>query len=183
MGRDGKTGETLVKTALAPMFAQRNLRVRSWEGHNILGNRDGRILDCPEHNKAKVADKDAVLHEILQDPRVHSRVRIDYVPSQGDWKTAWDHIVFEGFLGTKMKLQFTWEGCDSALAAPLILDLIRMADFAHRQNETGAMPHLAAFFKAPYGFPEHNLHMQVEALFDYAERHRIRRRRPGPVKA
>lgn len=177
MGRDGKTGETLVKTALAPMFAMRNLRVLSWEGHNLLGNRDGRVLDVPEHNRAKVADKDAVLRGILQDDGVQSRVRIDYVPALGDWKTAWDHIVFEGFLGTKMKMQFVWEGCDSALAAPLVIDLIRLAEFAKRRGEVGAMAHLASFFKAPYGFPEHALHLQVEALLDYAERHRLAAKR------
>ena len=178
MGRDGKTGETLLKTVLAPMFAARNLRVLSWEGHNLLGNRDGKILDIPEHNRAKVNNKDAVLQDILQDPEVHSRVRIDYTPSFGDWKTAWNHIHFRGFFGTKMKLSLQWEGSDSSLAAPLILDLARLADFAHRRGETGALPHLACFFKAPYGFPEHNFHVQAEALYDYAERHRIRSSAP-----
>jgi len=133
-------------------------------------DRDGKVLDLPEHKRAKVKDKDAVLGEILRDPRVHSRVRIDYVPAVGDWKTAWDHIVFEGFFGTRMKMQFTWEGCDSALAAPLVLDLIRLAEFARRAGESGAMTHLACFFKAPYGFARHDLHAQVDALRAYAVR-------------
>ncbi len=183
MGRDGKTGETLVKTALAPMFAARNLRVLSWEGHNLLGNRDGRVLDLPEHNRAKVADKEKAVREILQDPETHSRVRIDFVPSLGDWKTAWDLIHFEGFFGARMKMQFLWEGCDSLLAAPLVLDLVRLAEFARRRGESGAMTHLASFFKSPYGFTEQNFHVQIEALFDYAERHRTLRRAPGAVRA
>lgn len=179
MGQDAKTGETLVKTALAPMFAGRNFRVLSWEGHNLLGNRDGLVLDNPAHKEAKVRDKDKVLKEILQDPETHSQVRIDYVPSLGDWKTAWDFIHFQGFLGTRMSMQFTWQGCDSALAAPLVLDLVRFAEFAHRSGERGAMRHLSVFFKAPWAVQEQSFHTQMEMLFDYAQGHRIRpARRP-----
>jgi len=175
MGRDAKTGETLLKTALAPVFASRNLRVLAWEGHNILGNRDGLVLDVPAHKEGKVRDKDGVLPSLLPGDDFHSRVRIDYVPSLGDWKTAWDFVHFQGFLGTKMQLQFTWQGCDSALAAPLVLDLVRLAEFAHRSGERGAMRHLASFFKAPYTVDEHNFHIQTEMLFDYAQLHRTRR--------
>lgn len=175
MGRDAKTGETLLKTALAPVFASRNLRVLAWEGHNILGNRDGLVLDVPAHKEGKVRDKDGVLRSLLPDEDLHSRVRIDYVPSLGDWKTAWDFVHFTGFLGARMQLQFTWQGCDSALAAPLVLDLVRLAEFAHRQGERGAMRHLAGFFKAPYTVEEHNFHIQMEMLLDYAQAHRTRR--------
>ncbi|MBI4563547.1 MAG: inositol-3-phosphate synthase [Planctomycetes bacterium] len=167
-GRDGKTGETLVKTVLAPMFVGRNLRVLSWEGHNLLGNRDGQVLDAPENNRAKVKDKDRALRDILGDPATHSRVRIDYVPSLGDWKTAWDFIHFEGFLGARMSMQFIWQGCDSALAAPLVIDLVRLAELAHRGGEAGAMKHTGAFFKAPYGGGTHDFHAQMEALRAYA---------------
>lgn len=172
MGRDGKTGETLMKTTLAPMFVARNLKVLSWEGYNMLGNRDGQVLDQPDANQAKTKDKDNCLREILQDDETHSRVRIDYVPSLGDWKTAWDFIHFQGFLGTRMALQFTWQGCDSALASPLVLDLIRFAEFAHRSNESGAMKHLNCFFKAPFLAEEHGFFRQNEALLAYAARHR-----------
>ena len=88
-----------------------------------------------------------------------SLTRIDYVPSLGDWKTAWDHVHFEGFLGTRMTLEFTWRGADSALAAPLVLDLVRLLDLAKRRELSGLVEGLACFFKTPlgtevYGFPE-----------------------------
>jgi myo-inositol-1-phosphate synthase len=172
VGRDGKTGETLMKTTLAPMFVARNLKVMSWEGYNMLGNRDGKVLDAPDANQAKCKDKDTCLRDILDDDETHSRVRIDYVPSLGDWKTAWDFIHFQGFLGTKMILQFIWQGCDSALASPLVLDLVRFAEFAHRSNECGNLRHLACFFKAPYEAEEHGFFKQSVALFGYAAAHR-----------
>ena len=171
-GRDGKTGETLLKTVLGPMFVARNLKVLSWEGFNMLGNRDGRVLDDPEANRAKVKDKDSCLRSILGDDQVHSRVRIDYVPSLGDWKTAWDFIHFQGFLGTRMSMQFTWQGCDSALASPLILDLIRFAELAHRSAERGNMKHVSCFFKAPYEASEHDFFVQLKRLHAYAAAHR-----------
>jgi len=177
MGQDAKTGETLLKTALAPMFAARNFRVLAWEGHNLLGNRDGLVLDSPAHKEAKIRDKDRGLRGILSPEGLHSRVRIDFVPSLGDWKTAWDFVHFAGFLGAKMQLQLTWQGCDSVLAAPLVLDLARFAEFAHRNEERGAMRHLACFFKAPFAVEEQNFHVQMEMLYDYAQGHRVRSRR------
>ena len=170
-GRDGKTGETLMKTTLAPMFVARNLKVMSWEGYNMLGNRDGKVLDAPDANAAKCKDKDACLRDILKDDETHSRVRIDYVPSLADWKTAWDFIHYQGFLGTKMILQFIWQGCDSALASPLVLDLIRFAEFAHRSGESGMMKHLSCFFKAPYLAEENGFARQHEVLLAYARGH------------
>jgi myo-inositol-1-phosphate synthase len=172
VGRDGKTGETLMKTTLGPMFVARNLKVLSWEGYNMLGNRDGKVLDQPDANAAKCKDKDACLRDILHDDETHTRVRIDYVPSLGDWKTAWDFIHYQGFLGTKMVLQFIWQGCDSALASPLVLDLVRFAEFAHRSNESGLMRHLACFFKAPTEATEHGFFRQNEGLLAYAAAHR-----------
>jgi len=171
-GRDGKTGETLLKTVLAPMFVARRLRILSWEGHNLLGNRDGQVLDAPANNLAKVKDKDAALREILGDAQAHSRVRIDYVPSLGDWKTAWDFIHFEGFLGARMSLQFVWQGCDSALAAPLVIDLVRLAELAHRSGEKGAMRHTGCFFKAPFGGTTHDFRRQMDDLAAYAAERR-----------
>jgi myo-inositol-1-phosphate synthase len=170
MGRDGKTGETLVKSALAPMFAGRNLRVLSWEGHNILGNRDGLVLEDDGNKAGKIASKGDVLGEILGYD-THNAVRIDYTPSLGDWKTAWDHIHFQGFLETKMKMQFTWEGSDSALAAPLVLDLVRLAAFADDRNEGGLQPQLASFFKSPQGVEKYDLSRQFQLLYDYVEHH------------
>ena len=124
-GQDGKTGETLLKSVLAPMFAARNLEVMSWVGHNIFGNIDGQVLDDPANKAAKIKGKDQLVGNILgYDPQ--TLVSIEYIRSLGDWKTAWDHIHFRGFLGTPMTLQFTWQGCDSLLAAPLVLDLVRL---------------------------------------------------------
>lgn len=170
MGRDGKTGETLVKSALAPMFAGRNLQVLSWEGHNILGNSDGLVLEDDANKEGKIESKGNLLEQILGYDH-HNAVRIDYTPSLGDWKTAWDHIHFQGFLGTKMKMQFTWEGSDSALAAPLVLDLIRLVTYADEHGEGGEQPQLASFFKSPQGVDEHDLSRQLQKLYDYSERH------------
>lgn len=166
-GQDLKTGETLLKSVLAPMFARRNLRVLSWIGHNILGNRDGLVLNDPENKASKLKSKDALLAELLG-YRPQSIVSIEYVESLDDWKTAWDHIHFEGFLGTKMTLQFTWQGCDSMLAAPLVLDLARLTLLAQRRGEAGVLKHLACFFKSPVGVGEHDFGKQFEMLERYA---------------
>src|SRR5204862_8145859 len=121
-GKDGKTGETLLKTVLAPMFALRNWRILSWVGHNIFGNRDGLVLDDPVNKASKIRTKDQVISGVVgYKPQTH--VSIEYIESLDDWKTAWNHIHFRGFLGVKMSLQFTWQGCDSLLAAPLVVDL------------------------------------------------------------
>jgi len=169
-GDDGKTGETLIKTALAHMFAYRNLRVLSWEGVNLLGNNDGRMLNEPRNRTAKLHNKEQVLSGILgYEP--HAGVTINYVPSLGDWKTAWDLIHFQGFLDVPMCMQFTWQGCDSILAAPLVLDLVRLTDFAARSGEVGPMRQLAAFFKNPLAVAEMDFHRQCADLIAYARRH------------
>jgi myo-inositol-1-phosphate synthase len=162
-GKDGKTGETLMKTVLAPMFAQRNLKVMSWVGHNIFGNRDGLILDDPANKSSKVQTKDQVIYQILG-YKPSTLVTIEYLPDMGDWKTAWDHIHFQGFLGTKMTLQFTWQGCDSLLAAPLAIDLARLADLEKRRGGRGLLRHLASFFKSPEGVEENDFFKQFELL-------------------
>jgi myo-inositol-1-phosphate synthase len=169
-GRDAKTGETLLKTALGPMFAGRNLRVLSWDGFNILGNDDGLVLDDDANKAGKLESKGDVLSTILGD-EMHNRVRIDYTPSLGDWKTAWDHVHFEGFLGTEMTLQFTWQGADSSLAAPLVLDLVRLVAYADEAGEGGVQTHLASFFKEPMDVAEHDLSRQFAALESYVEAH------------
>src|SRR5690349_6124574 len=162
-GSDGKTGETFMKSVLAPALGQRNLRVRSWAGMNILGGGDGATLSDPTHAQSKLNSKGKLLDEILGYP-VEAPIHIEDVRDMGEWKTAWDHIVFEGFLGIRMKLQFTWEGCDSALAAPLLLDLIRLAALALERGEAGPMVNLAFFFKDPVGTGEHELQKQFEML-------------------
>ncbi len=172
LGNDGKTGETLLKTALAPMFRDRNLRVMAWQGYNMLGNRDGAALADPTRAVGKVANKDEVLREILEDAHLQSGVRIDFVPSLHDWKTAMDYVHFEGFLGARMSLQFTWHGSDSALAAPLVIDLARLALLAKRRGEGGPIAAAAPFFKHPVGFPDHDFHRQMEVLRRWVDRDR-----------
>jgi myo-inositol-1-phosphate synthase len=165
-GKDGKTGETLLKTVLAPMFAARNLRILSWVGHNIFGNRDGLVLDDPHNKASKIRTKDPVIAQITgYKPQTH--VSIEYIESLDDWKTAWDHIHFRGFLGVKMALQFTWQGCDSILAAPLVIDLARLALFSQRRGEVGVLRHLASFFKSPMAVEEHDFFKQFQMLEQY----------------
>jgi myo-inositol-1-phosphate synthase len=165
-GRDGKTGETLLKSVLAPMFAQRNLDVRTWSGINLLGGGDGANLADPAANSAKTASKQRVLEETLgQEPQ--GTVRIEFVEDIGNFKTAWDLITFAGFLGTRMRLEFTWHGCDSALAAPLVLDLARLTGAAHAAGRTGALTELAFFFKDPPGDVSHGLADQFRVLTEF----------------
>ena len=158
------------------LFARRNLRVLSWVGHNILGNRDGLVLNDPDNKASKLRSKDAMLAELLgYRPQTH--VSIEYIESLDDWKTAWDHIHFEGFLGTKMTLQFTWQGCDSLLAAPLVLDLTRLTLLAARRGESGPLRHLACFFKSPEGVEEHDFFKQFHLLATHL------RSKPAPEAA
>jgi len=167
-GRDGKTGETLMKAVLAPMFAARNLNVMSWVGHNIFGNLDGKVLDDPANKANKVRSKDHLLTEILG-YKPQTLVSIEYIESMGDWKTAWDHIHFQGFLGTPMVLQFIWQGCDSLLAAPLVIDLIRLTEREARRGKSGVMGHLGAFFKSPMGCTEPAFALQFQQLMQWAQ--------------
>ena len=165
-GKDGKTGETLLKTVLAPMFAHRNWRILSWVGHNIFGNRDGLVLDDPVNKASKIKTKDQVISGVVgYKPQTH--VSIEYIESLDDWKTAWNHIHFKGFLGTKMIMQIIWQGCDSLLAAPLVLDLARLALFAQRRGEVGVSKHLACFFKNPHGVQVHDFFEQFMMLGEY----------------
>ncbi len=167
-GRDGKTGETLLKSVLAPMFAARNLKVLSWVGHNIFGNMDGIVLNDPENKATKVHSKAHLLSDILGYD-LQSLVSIEYIESLGDWKTAWDHIHFEGFLNTKMTLQLTWQGCDSILAAPLVLDLIRLCELQQRLGGSGIQEQLACFFKSPMGTTTPEFALQFELLKQWIE--------------
>jgi len=167
-GSDGKTGETLLKSALGPMFATRALQVRSWASFNMLGGGDGATLADAGTAASKLATKGRGLEAILGQP-VDGPMHIDYVPDHGEWKTAIDHISFEGFFGTRMSLQFTWTGADSALAAPLVLDLARLTLRAHEVAETGPLP-FGFFFKDPAGSDEHRLGAQWDQLVAWCER-------------
>ncbi|MGW5336148.1 inositol-3-phosphate synthase [Streptomyces bauhiniae] len=171
-GRDGKTGQTLLRSVLGPMFAQRALAVRAWSGTNLLGGGDGAALADPAAAAAKNAGKERVLTDTLGTP-VQGEVHIDDVPALGDWKTAWDHIAFDGFLGTRMVLQTIWQGCDSALAAPLVLDLARLMLRVREAGVSGAVGELGFYFKDPVGEGAAGLAEQYAALGDLAARLRV----------
>src|SRR5439155_24553458 len=139
-------------------------------GFNLLGGGDGRVLADPRHKRSKVRSKSGVLASVLG-YAPHSGVGIEYVPSLGNWKTAWDFVHFRGFLVTKMSVQFIWQGCDSILAAPLVLDLVRLTDLAQRKGEARPMSHLAFFFKDPLDVRVHSFTEQFQMLTEYVSWH------------
>ncbi|MFD3664399.1 inositol-3-phosphate synthase [Streptomyces sp. NPDC058659] len=168
-GSDGKTGETLLRSALAPMFVARALHVRSWAGTNLLGGGDGANLGQEGRAAGKLASKARGL-EALLGGKADAPLHIDYVPDLGERKVAWDHVSFEGFLGAQMSLQLTWQGHDSALAAPLVLDLARLTAGAHAAGVSGPLGALGFFFKDPVGSDEHRLAQQERDLVGWVRR-------------
>jgi myo-inositol-1-phosphate synthase len=166
-GKDGKTGQTMLKTVIAPALRARNLHVEGWYSTNILGNEDGRVLDDPASLASKLQTKGSVLDQCLGYHVENHKVRIDYYPPRGDEKEAWDAIDLVGFLGQRMTMRVNFLCKDSVLAAPLALELVRVLDLAARRGERGPQEQLGLFFKAPTvrgGEPEHALHRQVEHL-------------------
>ncbi|MHC1625184.1 MAG: inositol-3-phosphate synthase [Methermicoccaceae archaeon] len=165
-GSDGKTGETLLKTTLAPMFLYRNLNVLGWMGYNILGDYDGMVLSHTENRQSKLESKDRVLEKVLgYSP--YTITDIGYFPSLVDNKTAFDFIHFKGFLGTKMKIYLVWDAIDAIVAAPLVLDLARFLLFAKDRGCKGVVESLAFFFKNPMGTDTINTHAQYDVLMEW----------------
>jgi myo-inositol-1-phosphate synthase len=174
-GKDFKTGQTLMKTILAPGLKSRMLGLEGWYSTNILGNRDGEVLDDPENFKTKEESKLSVLEHILQ-PEVYPDlyegfshvVRINYYPPRGDNKEGWDNIDIFGWLGYKMQIKVDFLCRDSILAAPLALDLALFMDLAQRANLRGIQEWLSFYFKAPQSapelYPEHDLFIQLMKL-------------------
>jgi len=174
-GKDFKTGQTLMKTILAPGFKSRMLGLDGWYSTNILGNRDGEVLDDPENFKTKEESKLSVLEHILQ-PEVYPDlykdfahvVRINYYPPRGDNKEGWDNIDIFGWLGYKMQIKIDFLCRDSILAAPLALDLALFMDLAQRAGMKGIQEWLSFYFKAPQTapglYPEHDLFIQLMKL-------------------
>ena len=174
-GKDFKTGQTLMKTILAPGFKSRMLGLDGWYSTNILGNRDGEVLDDPENFKTKEESKLSVLEHILQ-PDVYPTlykdfshvVRINYYPPRGDNKEGWDNIDIFGWLGYKMQIEIDFLCRDSILAAPLALDLALFMDLAQRSGMKGIQEWLSFYFKAPQTppglYPEHDLFIQLMKL-------------------
>ncbi len=167
-GEDGKTGQTLLKTVLAPAFVIRQLHVDGWYSTNILGNNDGLVLNDPESNKTKVESKSKVLDDILGYKVESHQVHIHYYKPRGDAKEAWDNIDLVGFLGERMQLKVDFLCKDSILAAPLVIDLVRLLDLAKRNKERGIQRQMSVFFKAPYHTegerPQHDLFKQQALL-------------------
>lgn len=166
-GSDGKTGETLLRTVLAPMFRMRALRVLSWAGINLLGGGDGATLENPDNARSKISSKSGVLPALLGE-KVPAPLHIDNVPDLGDHKTSWDHVSFEGFLGIPMTMQLTWACVDSTLAAPLVLDLARLLAAAQQSGVRGPVSELGFFFKDPVGTTQHALAEQSRVLVEWA---------------
>lgn len=176
-GKDFKTGQTLMKTIVAPGLAARYLGINGWFSTNILGNRDGEVLDAPENFKTKEESKLSVLDSILQ-PDLHPelygnlyhKVRIEYYPPRRDNKEGWDNIDLVGWLGMPMQLKVNFLCRDSILAAPLVLDLVLFMDLAHRAGMKGIQEWLSFYYKAPMvkeGLdPIHNLFGQELKLMN-----------------
>jgi myo-inositol-1-phosphate synthase len=174
-GKDFKTGQTLLKTVIAPGLKARLLGVKGWYSTNILGNRDGEVLDDPESFKTKEESKKSVLDYILQPelyPELYSDichvVRINYYPPRGDNKEGWDNIDLFGWLGYPMQLKVNFLCRDSILAAPIVLDLVILLDLAKRAGWSGIQEWLSFFFKSPMHakdlYPEHDLFIQSMKL-------------------
>ncbi|TVT43443.1 inositol-3-phosphate synthase [Hymenobacter setariae] len=171
-GKDGKTGQTFMKTVLAPALHARNLHIDGWFSTNILGNRDGLALDNAESLASKITTKGSVLDQITGYKVDNHVVHIHYYKPRGDNKEAWDNIDVEGFLGQKMQIKINFLCRDSILAAPLALELARLADLAKRRNEGGVTPALGVFFKSPMvahpnEVPIHGFEQQQAVLLNW----------------
>lgn len=167
-GQDGKTGQTWLRTVLAPAFAARNLKVLSWAGTNLLGGGDGATLADPDAVRSKLATKSRGLTALTGSDT--TPLHIDNVPDLGDIKVAWDHLHVEGFLGSRLTLQTTWSAHDSMLAAPLVLDLARLLALAHAAGTSGTIPELGFFFKDPWHSDVHDAAEQARALEEWVRR-------------
>ena len=174
-GKDFKTGQTFMKTLLAPGFKARLLGMNGWYSTNILGNRDGEVLDDPESFKTKEVSKLGVLDHILQPAlypdlygKIHHVVRINYYPPRGDNKEGWDNIDIFGWLGYPMQIKVDFLCRDSILAAPLVLDLAIFSDLAKRSGMSGIQEWLSFYFKSPQAaaglYPEHDIFIQLMKL-------------------
>ncbi|MDZ7621563.1 MAG: inositol-3-phosphate synthase [Candidatus Competibacteraceae bacterium] len=169
-GRDGKTGQTFMKTVIAPALKARALHVNGWYSTNILGNRDGEALADPASLASKLVTKGDVLQDMLGYEVKDHIVQIHYYPPRGDDKEAWDNIDVSGFLGHKMQIKVNFLCRDSILAAPLVIDIARCLHLALQRGETGPIEPLGVFFKAPMtrlGHPVHAFHEQIVAFDDW----------------
>ncbi len=171
-GKDGKTGQTMIKTVIAPALRTRALKVEGWFSTNILGNRDGLALSDADSLKSKVATKSSVLDQILGYTVENHLVDIRYYKPRGDNKEAWDNIDVTGFLGQPMQIKINFLCKDSILAAPLVIEIARLLQLCKQRGERGVQGQLSVFFKLPQvpregDQPIHALHEQETMLFDW----------------
>ncbi|MFW2514266.1 inositol-3-phosphate synthase [Demequina sp. SO4-13] len=166
-GQDGKTGQTWLRTVLAPAFAARGLKVLSWAGANLLGGGDGATLADPVTVQSKLASKTRGLQSLTGSDV--TPLHIDNVPDLGNTKIAWDHVHVEGFLGSRLTLQTTWSAYDSMLAAPMVLDLARLLSLAARSGHAGPVSALGFFFKDPWSSDTHDFAGQTRELAEWVE--------------
>lgn len=170
-GKDGKTGQTMMKTVIAPALRTRALKVDGWYSTNILGNRDGLALQDPRSLQSKLATKGDVLEQMLGYPVEDHLVDIRYYGPRGDDKEAWDNIDVTGFLGQRMQIKINFLCKDSILAAPLVIEIARLLRLAQVREEGGVQEQLGVFFKAPMvrngHAPEHALHAQEQKLMSW----------------
>lgn len=171
-GKDGNTGQTLMKTVLARLLRIRNLKLEGWYSTNILGNRDGEVLVRDAHQKAKMTDKQRVLEPILGYSDFDHVVTIDYYPPRGDNKEAWDNIDFLGWFERPMQCKINWLGRDSILAAPMLLDICRLMDFSLRKDLHGIQNQLSLYFKHPINAAEFDFFSQYEHLVRFYNRYK-----------
>jgi myo-inositol-1-phosphate synthase len=171
-GKDGKTGQTMLKTVVASALRSRALHVDGWFSTNILGNRDGQALSDSDSLQSKLTTKASVIDQILGYKVEDHVVHIHYYRPRGDNKEAWDNIDIRGFLGQPMQIKINFLCRDSVLAAPLVIELARLMDFAQHCGERGVQEQMGAFFKMPMvahagTIPEHALHLQEQRLFSW----------------
>ncbi len=169
-GKDGKTGQTFIKTVLAPALRSRGLHVDGWYSTNLLGNRDGLALSNEDSLASKVATKHGALEDILGYPVEDHIIDIKYYRPRGDDKEAWDNVDISGFLGQPMQIKVNFLCKDSILAAPLAIEVARCLDRARQRGEGGVQEQLSVFFKLPMtdgGKPEHRFHVQEFALLNW----------------
>lgn len=165
-GRDGSTGQTMLKLTIANMLKIRNLHLDAWYSTNIIGNHDGYVLSMPEHSVTKIQDKTNSIKELLGYNFEH-KVTIDYFKYNGDRKESWDAVYFNGWMNEPMSLRLNWMGEDAILAAPIILDIIRFIELGSRYGCNGFQKQLGLFYKHPFQCEKKSLSQLYDQLVDF----------------
>jgi myo-inositol-1-phosphate synthase len=166
-GRDGSTGQTMLKLTIASMLKIRNLKLQAWYSTNILGNHDGYILTNPDYAETKIEDKMNGIAPLLGYDNFEHKVTIDFFKTRFDSKESWDSIDFTGWLNTPMKLKMNWQGEDAILSAPLILDIIRLVEYGSKKGIKGFQRQLGLFYKHPFGCEGKSLESMYEEMIEF----------------